>query len=133
PGFGQYFTDHMVTIDWTEEKGWHDAQVRPYEALSMDPATTVLHYGQAIFEGIKAYRQPDGSIATFCPEQNGERLMRSAERLAMPQLPVDEFVKSIKQLVEIDHAWVPAAGGEAGRKSGGEGKGRVQGGGGGGR
>ena len=113
PGFGQYFTDHMVTIDWTEEKGWHDAQVRPYEALSMDPATTVLHYGQAIFEGIKAYRQPDGSIATFRPEQNGERLMRSAERLAMPQLPVDEFVKSIKQLVEIDHAWVPAAGGEA--------------------
>ena len=84
PGFGQYFTDHMVTIDWTEEKGWHDAQVRPYEALSMDPATTVLHYGQAIFEGIKAYRQPDGSIATFRPAQNGERLMRSAERLAMP-------------------------------------------------
>ena len=113
PGFGQYFTDHMVTIDWTEEKGWHDAKVRPYEALSMDPATTVLHYGQAIFEGIKAYRQPDGSIATFRPEQNGERLMRSAERLAMPQLPVDEFVESIKQLVEIDHAWVPAAGGEA--------------------
>ena len=113
PGFGQHFTDHMVTIDWNEEKGWHDAQVRPYEALPMDPATTVLHYGQAIFEGIKAYRQADGSVATFRPERNGERLMRSAERLAMPQLPVDDFVESLRQLVEIDQAWVPAAGGEA--------------------
>src|SRR5690625_7335114 len=79
----------------------------------MDPATTVLHYGQAIFEGIKAYRQADGSVATFRPERNGERLMRSAERLAMPQLPVDDFMESLCQLVEIDQAWVPAAGGEA--------------------
>lgn len=113
PGFGQYFTDHMVTIDWTEDEGWHNAQVRPYEAIPMDPATTVLHYGQAIFEGIKAYRQADGSIATFRPQMNGERLMRSAERLAMPQLPVEDFIASLEQLVAIDNAWVPPAGGEA--------------------
>src|SRR5690625_5855434 len=104
PGFGRHFTDHILTIDWNEEKGWHDAQVRPYEALPMDPATTVLHYGQAIFEGIKAYRQADGSVATFRPERNGERLMRSAERLAMPQLPVDDFVESLHLLVEIAQA-----------------------------
>src|SRR5699024_9983350 len=112
PGFGQHFTDHMVAIDWNEEKGWHDAQVRTYVALPMDPSTTVLHYGQSIFEGIKAYRQADGSVATFRPERNGERLMRSAERLAMPQLPVDDFMESLRQLVEIDQAWVPARSGE---------------------
>lgn len=113
PGFGKYFTDHMVTIDWTEDKGWHDAQVRPYEPFSMDPASTVFHYGQAIFEGIKAYRQPDGSIATFRPEQNAQRLQASAERMAMPQLPEEEFIESLRQLVDVDQAWVPEAGGEA--------------------
>lgn len=113
PGFGKYFTDHMVTIDWNESEGWHSAQVRPYEAIPMDPASTVFHYGQAIFEGIKAYRQADDSVVTFRPEMNGERMMRSAERLAMPQLPVDEFVKSLEQLLAIDQAWVPEAGGEA--------------------
>ena len=113
PGFGKYFTDHMVTIDWTEDKGWHDAQVRPYAPFSMDPASTVFHYGQAIFEGIKAYRQPDGSIATFRPEQNAQRLQASAERMAMPQLPEEEFIESLRQLVDIDQAWVPEAGGEA--------------------
>ena len=113
PGFGQYFTDHMVTIDWTEDKGWHDAQVRPYAPFSMDPASTVFHYGQAIFEGIKAYRQPDGSIATFRPEQNAQRLQASAERMAMPQLPEEEFIESLRQLVDVDQAWVPEAGSEA--------------------
>ncbi|AGS35267.1 branched-chain amino acid aminotransferase [Corynebacterium maris DSM 45190] len=113
PAFGKNFTDHMVTIEWTEDKGWHDARVRPYEALPMDPATTVFHYGQAIFEGIKAYRQPDGSIATFRPEANAERMQRSAERMAMPQLPVEDFLESLRQLVDVDSAWVPEAGGEA--------------------
>ena len=113
PGFGKHFTDHMVTIDWTEEKGWHDAQVRPYGPMSMDPASNVFYYGQAIFEGIKAYRQPDGSIATFRPDHNAQRLINSAERLAMPELPQEEFIESLRQLVEVDQDWVPEAGGEA--------------------
>ena len=112
PGFGKHFTDHMVTIEWTEEKGWHDAQVRPYGPMSMDPASNVFHYGQAIFEGIKAYRQPDGSIATFRPDHNAQRFINSAERLAMPELPQEEFIESLRQLVEVDQDWVPEAGGE---------------------
>ena len=77
---------------WTEGRGWHDAQLVPYAPLSLDPATMALHYGQAIFEGLKAYRQPDGSIATFRPEQNARRFQRSARRLAMPELPEELFL-----------------------------------------
>lgn len=113
PQFGKNFTDHMVTIDWTEEAGWHNAEVQPYAPLAMDPATTVFHYGQAIFEGIKAYRQPDGSIATFRPSANAERMQRSARRMAMPELPVADFVEALRLLVDVDRDWVPAAGGEA--------------------
>ncbi|MCW5582196.1 MAG: branched chain amino acid aminotransferase, partial [Luteimonas sp.] len=94
-GFGRQMTDHMVTIDWNEGQGWHDARVHAYGPLSLDPAAAVLHYGQEIFEGIKAYRHADGSIWTFRPQANGERLQRSAARLALPQLPVDEFVESL--------------------------------------
>ena len=112
PGFGQHFTDHMVTIDWDEERGWHDAQVVPRAALSLDPATSVFHYGQAIFEGIKAYRQPDGSVVTFRPDANAQRFRDSAQRLAMPQLPAETFIESLRQLVTADERWVPAAGGE---------------------
>jgi branched-chain amino acid aminotransferase len=112
PGFGQYFTDHMVIIDWSEDTGWHDARVVPYGPLQLDPATSVLHYGQAIFEGLKAYRQPDGSIATFRPEKNADRIRSSARRMAMPELPEDLFLESLRQIVEVDSAWVPAAGGE---------------------
>ena len=113
PGFGVHFTDHMVLIDYDEEIGWHNARVEPYGPLTMDPASMVFHYGQAIFEGIKAYRQPDGSIATFRPEQNAQRMARSAERLGMAPLPEELFIESLQQLVAIDHEWVPAAGGEA--------------------
>lgn len=113
PRFGKNFTDHMVTIEWNEEQGWHDARVRPYAPLSMDPATTVFHYGQAIFEGIKAYRQPDGSVATFRPTANAERMQRSAERMAMPPLPTEDFLEALRLLVDVDERWVPAAGGEA--------------------
>lgn len=112
PGFGKKFTDHMVTIDWNAEEGWHNAQVLPYGPFSMDPASNVFHYGQAIFEGIKAYRQPDGTIATFRPEANAQRLIDSAERIAMPELPQELFIESLRQLVDIDQRWVPAAGGE---------------------
>ncbi|WP_420098981.1 branched-chain amino acid aminotransferase [Corynebacterium sp.] len=112
PGFGRYFTDHMVVVDWTEEAGWHDARVVPYAPIAMDPATSVLHYGQAIFEGLKAYRQPDGSIATFRPDKNAERIRSSARRIAMPEVPEELFLESLSQLVEVDKDWVPASGGE---------------------
>jgi branched-chain amino acid aminotransferase len=112
PGFGNYFTDHMVIIDWTEDEGWHDARVVPYGPISMDPASSVLHYGQAIFEGLKAYRHEDGSIVTFRPEKNAARFRNSAERLAMPELPEELVLESLRQIVDVDRAWVPAAGGE---------------------
>jgi branched-chain amino acid aminotransferase len=109
PGFGQHFTDHMVTIRWNREKGWHDAEVGPYSSLSLDPAAMVLHYGQAIFEGLKAYRQPDGSIASFRPEANAERFRASARRMAMPELPDELFLESVRQILAVDDRWVPAA------------------------
>ena len=102
PGFGRYFTDHMVTIEWTAEAGWHDAGVVPYGPLSLDPATMVLHYGQEIFEGLKAYRQPDGSIASFRPEGNAARFRGSAVRLAMAELPDELFLESLAELCAAD-------------------------------
>ncbi|MEU9981175.1 branched-chain amino acid aminotransferase [Streptomyces sp. NPDC050856] len=112
PGFGRHFTDHMVTIKWTEGRGWHDAQLTPYAPLSIDPANMTLHYAQEIFEGLKAYRHPDGSVATFRPEANAERFQASARRMAMPELPVETFVAACDALVQQDKAWVPAHGGE---------------------
>jgi branched-chain amino acid aminotransferase len=107
PGFGRTFTDHMVTIRWIEGRGWHDAQLVPYGPIEMDPATQVIHYSQTIFEGLKAYRAPDGSIATFRPEQNARRFQASADRLAMPRLPEELFLASVDALVRQDAAWVP--------------------------
>ena len=112
PGFGRYFTDHMVTIRWSEGQGWHDPAVVPYGPLQFDPASMVLHYGQEIFEGLKAYRQPDGSIASFRPDANAARFRGSAARLAMAELPEELFLGSISELLAVDHEWVPAAGGE---------------------
>jgi branched-chain amino acid aminotransferase len=112
PGFGRYFTDHMVTVRWTEGEGWHDAAVVPYGPLTLDPATMVLHYGQEIFEGLKAYRQPDGSIASFRPEANAARFRASAARMAMAELPDELFLASLEELVSVDREWVPPAGGE---------------------
>ncbi|MBF6246083.1 branched-chain amino acid aminotransferase [Nocardia elegans] len=111
PGFGRYFTDHMVSIDYLDGQ-WTNARVEPYGPLSMDPATMVFHYGQAIFEGLKAYRQADGSIATFRIDANAARFQRSARRLAMAELPEELFIESVRQLLEVDADWVPAAGGE---------------------
>src|SRR5438270_1788757 len=96
PGFGKYFTDHMVSIDWSPEQGWHDAAVGPYHSIQLDPATSVLHYAQAIFEGLKAYRQPDGSIASFRPDANAARFRASARRIAMPELPDELFLGSLR-------------------------------------
>ncbi|QIX26142.1 branched-chain amino acid aminotransferase [Nocardioides sp. JQ2195] len=112
PGFGTHFTDHMFTVEWTPEKGWHDARITPYGPLSMDPATAVLHYAQETFEGMKAYRQPDGSVATFRPEANAQRMVLSSQRLAFPELPVEDFVQAVDALVEVDQRWVPEAAGE---------------------
>jgi branched-chain amino acid aminotransferase len=108
PGFGLFFTDHMVSIRWTPDSGWHDAALRPYGPLSLDPATAVLHYAQAAFEGLKAYRQPDGGVKTFRPEANARRFQRSARRLALPELPVDVFVDAVDLLIRTDRAWVPS-------------------------
>ncbi len=107
PGFGRYFTDHMVTIKWTEGRGWHDAELVPYAPLSIDPANMTLHYAQTIFEGLKAYRQPDGTVATFRPDANARRFQSSARRLGMPELPVDTFIAACDALVTQDKAWVP--------------------------
>lgn len=110
PGFGNYFTDHMVIIDWTREAGWHDARVVPYGPISLNPANAVLHYGQEVFEGIKAYRFADGSTHIFRPDANAERLQHSARRLALPELPTALFEASLRELVAIDEAWVPPHG-----------------------
>lgn len=112
PGFGKYFTDHMVAIDWNTEEGWHNARVEPYQQIQMDPASSVFHYGQAIFEGLKAYRGEGGKIVTFRPEQNARRFQNSAARMAMPELPEELFLESLRQIVDIDQRWVPQGGGE---------------------
>jgi branched-chain amino acid aminotransferase len=110
PGFGQVFTDHMVTVLWTPERGWHEARLHAYGPWPVDPATAVLHYGQSVFEGLKAYRHADGSIHTFRPDANGRRFARSAARLALPQLAVDDFVAAVDLLVSTDREWVPSGG-----------------------
>ena len=109
PVFGTVFTDHMVDICWSEKGGWHRPRVQPYGPIPLDPAAAVLHYGQEIFEGMKAYRHEDGSIWTFRPEENALRMQRSAARMAMPQLPVEYFLQSLKELIAVDGQWVPSA------------------------
>ncbi len=106
--FGRTPTEHMVWIRWTEGRGWHDAQLRPYGNLEFDPATLGLHYGQSIFEGLKAYRQPDGGVASFRPRDNARRFQRSARRMAMPELPEELFIDAIEALVRQDRDWAPA-------------------------
>ncbi len=109
PGFGTHFTDHMAMIDWSKGEGWHDARVVPYGPLQLDPSAAVFHYGQEIFEGMKAYRHADGTVWTFRPERNAERLNNSARRLALPELPPTMFLDAIREVVTIDQAWVPSA------------------------
>ncbi|MGA1023505.1 MAG: branched-chain amino acid aminotransferase [Aquiluna sp.] len=112
PTFGTHFTDHQVVITWEKDKGWHSAQVIPYGPIMMDPSSAVLHYGQEIFEGIKAYRHEDGSIWTFRPDMNAARLQRSAKRMALPELPADIFLESLRELISVDGDWVPQPEGE---------------------
>jgi branched-chain amino acid aminotransferase len=108
PGFGQVFTDHMITLRWSTDRGWHDGKLEPYGPLVLDPATAVFHYSQEIFEGLKAYRQDAGPIVAFRPYANAARFRRSAIRMAMPELPEDAFVQAIELLVSQDKDWCPA-------------------------
>ncbi len=106
-GFGQVFCDQMFTVEYNPEQGWHNARIRPYEPFQLDPAALVLHYAQEIFEGLKAYRLPDGGVGMFRPEMNAERMNNSARRLVMPELPVEGQLKAMHWLVKELKDWVP--------------------------
>ena len=112
-GFGKYYTDHMVICDWSESDGWSEPELVPYGPITLDPATAVFHYGQEIFEGMKAYRQPDGSVALFRPEANARRFANSARRLALPEMPEELFLETVHALVKQDINWVPDKVGES--------------------
>ncbi len=113
PGFGQVFTEHMVTARWTAGAGWHDAALVPYGPFTLDPASLVLHYAQTVFDGLKAFRQPDGEVAIFRPDENAARFRRSARRLALPELPEPAFIEACELLIRQDRAWVPATPGHS--------------------
>ncbi|MBR4097464.1 MAG: branched-chain amino acid aminotransferase, partial [Oscillospiraceae bacterium] len=106
-GFGKVFSDHMFVMEYDTGMGWHDARIVPYGNIELSPAAMVLHYGQEIFEGMKAYRTPDGEIQFFRPEENFKRLNQSAERLIIPQIPVEDALQALHTLVEVDKDWVP--------------------------
>ena len=110
PGFGVHFTDHMVRAVWTKDGGWGEGRVEPYGQIQLMPSAAVLHYAQEIFEGLKAYRHADGSVWSFRPEANAERMQRSARRIALPELPTEDFVESLRALLAVDEPWVPPAG-----------------------
>lgn len=110
-GFGKIFTDHMFVMDYNPEQGWHDARIVPFANLSLHPASTVLHYGVEIFEGLKAYRRADGTVQLFRPMENIRRLNRSAERLCLPQIPEKEAMSALEAFVHTEQDWTPSASG----------------------
>ena len=112
-GFGKIFTDHMFMADYSREKGWYNARIVPFENLSIHPASTVLHYGAEIFEGLKAYRRADGKVQLFRPIENVRRMNNSAERMRLPQMPEEDMLQAIRELVKVDEAWVPKKDGES--------------------
>lgn len=105
--FGTIFTDHMFIMDYETNKGWHDARIIPYQSLSLEPSSMVFHYGQEMFEGLKAYKAEDGRTLMFRPNMNAKRAVRSNQRLCIPPIPEEDFVQAIKELVKVDEAWVP--------------------------
>ena len=106
-GFGKIFTDHMFVMNYTEGQGWHDARVVPFQNISLSPAAMVYHYGQEMFEGLKAYKGDDGEVYLFRPDMNAKRTNASNERLVIPQLPEEDFVQAVKAVVDVDRDWVP--------------------------
>lgn len=108
-GFGKIFTDHMFIMDYSQEKGWHDARIVPFGRLSIHPASTVLHYGSEIFEGLKAYRKEDGSVQLFRPLENIRRMNRSADRMCLPQIPEEDALEALTKFIEFEQDWVPSA------------------------
>jgi branched-chain amino acid aminotransferase len=113
PGFGQVFTDHMITLRWTAERGWHDGKLQPYGPFSLDPATAVFHYGQELFEGLKAYRQDSGSVVMFRPQANAARFNSGSRRMAMPELPEETFLHALELLVAQEREWIPTGAGKS--------------------
>jgi branched-chain amino acid aminotransferase len=108
-GFGRIFTDHMFIMDYTEGQGWHDARIVPYQPLSLDPACMVFHYGQTVFEGLKAYLTKDEKVLLFRPDRNMERLNRSNQRLCIPSIDEEFAIEALKQLIAVDKEWIPSA------------------------
>ncbi|MDP4106873.1 MAG: branched-chain amino acid aminotransferase [Bacillota bacterium] len=108
-GFGQYFTDHMFLMDYTEGQGWHDPRIIPYQPLALDPSCMVFHYGQTVFEGMKAYLTKDEEVLLFRPDQNFKRLNNSNDRLCIPHIDEELALEALKQLIKLDRDWIPSA------------------------
>ena len=108
-GFGKFFTDHMFMMDWTEGQGWHDARIVPFGPIALHPASTVLHYGSEIFEGLKAYRRADGKVQLFRPIENIRRMNNSAERMCLPQIPEELALEALTEFVKTEQEWTPSA------------------------
>ena len=106
-GFGKIFTDHMFIMNYTEGKGWHDPRVVPFQNISLSPAAMVYHYGQEMFEGMKAYKGPDGNVYLFRPDMNAKRTNATNDRLVIPQLPIEDFVQAVSAVVDVDRDWIP--------------------------
>ncbi len=106
-GFGKIFTDHMFIMNYTEGQGWHDARIVPFQNISLSPAAMVYHYGQEMFEGLKAYKGTDGKAYLFRPDMNAKRANASNERLCIPEIPVEDFVQAVKAVVKVDEDWIP--------------------------
>lgn len=107
-GFGKIFTDHMFIMNYTEGQGWHDPRIVPFQNLSLSPAAMVYHYGQEMFEGLKAYKNPDGNVYLFRPDMNAKRTNDTNDRLVIPQLPVEDFVQAVSAVVDVDRDWIPS-------------------------
>ena len=106
-GFGKVFTDHMLLVDWQEGKGWYNARIEPFGRISLHPASTVLHYGAEIFEGLKAYRREDGGVQLFRPMENIKRMNRSAERMSLPEMDEKDMLELLTTFVKLEEKWVP--------------------------
>ena len=106
-GFGKIFTDHMFVMNYTEGKGWHDPRIEPFHNISLSPAAMVYHYGQEMFEGLKAYKNPDGNVYLFRPDMNAKRTNNTNDRLVIPQIPVEDFVQAVSAVVDVDRDWIP--------------------------